>query len=389
MGSVIILCLPPGVTVMSRTGDWKCPTCGDANFASRGLCRKCSRPKPVHIGAAQRKPGDWKCTKCGDLNFASRQSCRKCIHIREAVDHAMSATNAGDWNCSCGEVNFARRDTCRKCNQAKTALVATPANGALDAASASATPSTSFQRKPGDWDCSECDETNFGTRVACRACGIERPGGFKAPSDWAPQSKECELVALTAEDETFGTISARFHQTMPSTSKICTIQRIQNQWLWRKYSTELACVAEKNGGLANMTRALFHGTSSTDPKLVYQGEDGFDMRFSRNGMWGQGIYFAANASYSHNYAYASKIQSAMQKNQFHYLFYSTVIVGEILTCPPDSTLRLPPVKPTPVSNKQFAVERYDSVCGQTGGSDVFIVYANSKAYPSYLISYIA
>eukprot|EP00349_Pseudokeronopsis_sp_Brazil_P008676 CAMPEP_0202969580 /NCGR_PEP_ID=MMETSP1396-20130829/15370_1 /ASSEMBLY_ACC=CAM_ASM_000872 /TAXON_ID= /ORGANISM="Pseudokeronopsis sp., Strain Brazil" /LENGTH=44 /DNA_ID= /DNA_START= /DNA_END= /DNA_ORIENTATION= len=31
---------------------------------------------------------------------------------------------------------------------------------------------------------------------------------------------------------------------------------------------------------------LFHGTSKTDPKLIYEGKEGFDMRFSNGGMWG-------------------------------------------------------------------------------------------------------
>ena len=32
-------------------------------------------------------------------------------------------------------------------------------------------------------------------------------------------------------------------------------------------------------------------------------------------------------------------------------------------------------------------ERYDSVSGETGGSNVYIVYANKKVYPQYLITY--
>ena len=30
---------------------------------------------------------------------------------------------------------------------------------------------------------------------------------------------------------------------------------------------------------------------------------------------------------------------------------------------------------------------YDSVKGQTGGSDVYMVYNNCKAYPRYLVTY--
>jgi len=51
---------------------------------------------------------------------------------------------------------------------------------------------------------------------------------------------------------------------------------------------------------------LFHGTRTTDPSLVYKGEEGFDMRFSEGGMWGKAVYFAVNSSYSHN-GYSFKI----------------------------------------------------------------------------------
>ncbi len=29
--------------------------------------------------------------------------------------------------------------------------------------------------RPGDWKCSSCPETNFGSRVVCRSCGTARP----------------------------------------------------------------------------------------------------------------------------------------------------------------------------------------------------------------------
>ena len=52
-----------------------------------------------------------------------------------------------------------------------------------------------------------------------------------------------------------------------------------------------------------MRWSWFHGTRGNDPKLIYEGENGFDMRYSNQGMWGQANYFAVNASYSDNYAY--------------------------------------------------------------------------------------
>ena len=40
---------------------------------------------------------------------------------------------------------------------------------------------------------------------------------------------------------------------------------------------------------------LFHGTRATDPKLIFATEDGFDIRFSNAGAYGNGIYFANNS----------------------------------------------------------------------------------------------
>jgi hypothetical protein len=48
---------------------------------------------------------------------------------------------------------------------------------------------------------------------------------------------------------------------------------------------------------------LWHGTRENKPSLIYDSQEGFDKRFSSKGMWGEAIYFAVNASYSHMYRY--------------------------------------------------------------------------------------
>jgi hypothetical protein len=45
-------------------------------------------------------------------------------------------------------------------------------------------------------------------------------------------------------------------------------------------------------------RHLWHGTGSNHPAVVYEGLDGFDMRYSQSGMWGRAIYFATTSAYS-------------------------------------------------------------------------------------------
>ena len=102
------------------------------------------------------------------------------------------------------------------------------------------------------------------------------------------------------------------------------------------------------------------------------------MRYSNSGMWGQGIYFAVNASYSKN-GYSFKNNDGTKS-----IFYAKVALGEFVQLQPNHSYRIPPEKP---DKKKFAVERYDSIKGNTGGSDIFIVYENSRAYPSYLITF--
>jgi hypothetical protein len=57
------------------------------------------------------------------------------------------------------------------------------------------------------------------------------------------------------------------------------------------------------------------------------------------------------------------------------------MVGKYADLPSTPNLRHPP--PLPGSD----TKRYHSVKGYTGGSDVFMIYTNKKAYPEYLITY--
>merc|ERR1712216_177769 len=77
-----------------RPGDWHCPGCNDLQFARNPACRKCGTPKPANAGGMSMgmptsmvgrggatdggRPGDWKCPQCGDLQFAKNSTCRMC-----------------------------------------------------------------------------------------------------------------------------------------------------------------------------------------------------------------------------------------------------------------------------------------------------------------------
>ena len=98
------------------------------------------------------------------------------------------------------------------------------------------------------------------------------------------------------------------------------------------------------------------------------------MRFSPGGMWGRANYFAVNSSYSNNYRHE------LGRGEYQ-MFNAMVIEGKSSKLQSDGALTMPPLL------QGSNVDRYDSVLGNTNGSDVIMVYSNKKAYPFYLITY--
>jgi hypothetical protein len=86
-------------------------------------------------------------------------------------------------------------------------------------------------------------------------------------------------------------------------------------------------------------------------------------------MWGRGIYFAVNAEYSCR-GYKFTVPNC---NNVYEVFSANVIIGNEKDFGPSNdgckAFKEPPCIPN-------STERYDSVKGHTGGSDVFIVYKN-------------
>lgn len=198
---------------------------------------------------------------------------------------------------------------------------------------------------------------------------------FSLPEYWSPQKDDLEIIDIPANDKQYIDVLGAFNKTMRGFyTSIIRLQRIQNYRLWYNFAYEMKKLKMKYGYEAKRL-SLFHGTRATDPSQIYGGtEDAFDMRFSNSGMWGTGVYFAVNAKYSNDY------RSITNKGEYQ-MFVADVIVGDSIQCASNPTLRLPPLK---IGSKS---ERYDSVTGITNGSQVYIVYANSKAYPQYLITY--
>ena len=204
------------------------------------------------------------------------------------------------------------------------------------------------------------------------------------PDWWEPQNKTIELKVVKSESNEWEKVKGLVCRTLPSV-QIIKLERIQNRWLWDRYTFSKQRMKEKNRGVVN-EKELFHGTSATPPEKIFKSEHGFDFRIcSREGLWGIGTYFAVNARYSGYYAHTSSDYSKQ-------LILAKVLTGESYNCRPDGSLRHPPAKPQPAakysySGDTFEDERYDSVSGYTQGTEIYVIYDHDKAYPAYLITY--
>eukprot|EP01043_Picozoa_sp_COSAG02_P032795 COSAG02_NODE_2207_length_9517_cov_3.723508_2_plen_383_part_00 len=199
----------------------------------------------------------------------------------------------------------------------------------------------------------------------------------KQPANWTaqPAGQNCALVDVSTGTAEYNAVRDRMRATMREVGRqIQRIQRVQNVLLWEYYCMRKELMTKRSGSDPNEV-SVWHSTRSTDPKIIYSDtQDGFMMQYSAKGMWGTGLYFAENASYSDGYA--NTAHSGAGQRSF---FLAKLLAGDEVHLSSDNSLRVCPDKP--------GGGRYDTVTGTTGGSKVYIVYENGRAYPEYLVTY--
>ena len=67
------------------------------------------------------------------------------------------------------------------------------------------------------------------------------------------------------------------------------------------------------------------------------------------------------------------------------MFLASVVTGSSVNLASDRTLTHPPVRNNSPSGA--VTRRYDSVKGNTAGTDVYMVYDNGAAIPNFLVTY--
>lgn len=151
-------------------------------------------------------------------------------------------------------------------------------------------------------------------------------------------------------------IAKKFHETL--SCPIIRIEKSNNPLLEKKFLNRSKKLGQQN------IKYLFHGSNDIAYNNIL--ETGFDMKYAApTGVYGQGIYFAEEAVYSHNYGRVTKTQIGT----VNHLLYCKVNLGR--TYPGYTGLTQPP-------------PGYDAV-----HSDVktYCLFDNYQGIPEYIIYY--
>ncbi len=180
----------------------------------------------------------------------------------------------------------------------------------------------------------------------------------------------------------WGHFVSRIQESLPN-SVVHKIVRIQNKFLWDRYSLEKKLLELKTVKMTSNEVEVFHGSGSADPfNDIATSEHGFDMRQSKIGLWGIANYFSTTAKYSDSFCH--KTFDTSNNRQVKELIIAYVLLG----LNTNNTLRLPPQKEVNSASRPSTFNvtnlRYDSV---TSDTRIYMTYDKHRPYPSYIVQY--
>ncbi|KAM4558451.1 poly(ADP-ribose) polymerase family member 14-related sequence 1 isoform 3-T3 [Odontesthes bonariensis] len=203
---------------------------------------------------------------------------------------------------------------------------------------------------------------------------IDKLKGGDVPDTWdfMPPNTTCLAVIVQAGTPEYTEVQNLFKATC-TTQTITKLERIQNPVMWKSLQIKKEELEVRNGH-PNNERRLFHGTCESTVPII--NERGFNRSYAGKNAtcYGNGSYFAVNASYSAHNTYSKPNQNG---DKFMYL--CRVLTGDFAVG--QANMIAPPTKG---SNSN---EIYDSVVDQMGKPNMFVIFHDTQAYPEYLITF--
>ncbi|XP_077083641.1 protein mono-ADP-ribosyltransferase PARP14-like [Siphateles boraxobius] len=203
---------------------------------------------------------------------------------------------------------------------------------------------------------------------------LENLPDFSLPIYWdnMNQSDLLKVIALDQKSMEYRAVKADFKKTVTKT--VLKIERIQNMNLRRLYEGRKKELENRNGASVGAgEKMLYHGTSEASCSSIMNSNFNRNFAGQNATVYGNGTYFAVNASYSAHPTYAVP---AADRTQL--MFVARVLTGHYAQGQPG--MRTPPIRLAPDHN-------YDSVVDKIQNPSMFVVFHDCQAYPEYLITF--
>ncbi|MGH0139675.1 UNVERIFIED_CONTAM: hypothetical protein FKN15_069913 [Acipenser sinensis] len=200
---------------------------------------------------------------------------------------------------------------------------------------------------------------------------------IEQPESWTDmKNKDFEIIVLAPNSEEFLKISKEFVKSCnPSNVEVVQIERIQHLKQWQSYAVRKQTLDRKYPKATN-ERILYHGTTKDICQRI--NKTGFNRSFcGRNATrFGQGTYFAKEASYSCHNSYSNPDEKGHK-----YIYRARVITGKL--CQGIRNLK----EPTPVNPNDPNSDLCDCAVDSEKTPFIFVIFCDDGAYPEYLITF--
>jgi hypothetical protein len=199
-------------------------------------------------------------------------------------------------------------------------------------------------------------------------------GNIEYPCDWDHSNKEL-LVEVIANSFEYDDISDLFGLTAKN-ARITKIWRIQNKQLWENYYMEKLRINQEKCFIEESI--LFYGNKNISDDQIYK--LGFDISFAiDNQDYGRGIYFNKRAD--------KAILNITKKKGIMNIFLCNVLTGSTFISEVRTAYRKPPFYDEPNFIYHDSVTNVENFSNLKEVDQIFVIYNNEKAYPSYLIEF--
>jgi poly [ADP-ribose] polymerase 10/14/15 len=211
-------------------------------------------------------------------------------------------------------------------------------------------------------------------KLQARMGGVD---ALVAPSYWQPVKDPLEPQLFDVAGAERQKVVDAFMQTLNASQvNVVKVERIENMTLWQSFAVKRQTVLQREkdpSSTSDLERIwLFHGTTEDIvPKIVQQG---FNRSFcGRNAtMYGKGVYFARDSSYSASRAYSKPDAHMVQR-----MFLCRVVVGEYCKG----------VKDAVAPNVRSGHVLYDTTVDNVASPSIYVTYHDAQAYPEYLVHF--